>query len=199
MDTVAGRRLRPSPKQLKKLLLWVGFAVVLFLLLMVGSHRLLTQADRKTEMSWQQIRRLVQRQLDLVSELTPLVANAPPEFTKPLRLLKETHQALQQQHGALARSVSVTPDQLRDYEKAQEAMAASVERVLRTGPGVVGSAGRLSHEWVGCYRGTQKLLRAEKERYNVSASAYNRLYGTFFMNWVAEKFHMQGRPLFRKL
>ena len=195
VDILAWRRLKPFPKQLKKFLFGIGSATLLFVFLLFGSRHLLLQADRKTEAPWRQIRRLVQRQLDLVSELTLLVANAPPEFAKPLRLLKETDQAFRQKHEAIAHSTSVTQSQLREYETAHRVMTTSVERVVRTWPGA--SANQFQ-EWLGCYWGVQKLLRTEEARYNVSASSYNRLYGTFFLSWVAEKFKMHNRPTFKE-
>ena len=134
MITVAGRRLKPLPKQLKKLLLWAGAVFVLFLLIVLGSHRCLSRANRKAEAPWRQIGRIAQRQLDLVSELASLAANPPPEFAKPLRLLRQTHRALEQQYEILTRSPSMTQNQLGDYERAYKAMTASVERILRTAP-----------------------------------------------------------------
>ena len=195
MDTLAGRRLKPFPKELKKFLFGIGSAALLFVFLLFGSRHLLLQADRKADAPWRQIRRLVQRQLDLISELMPLVANAPPEFEKPLRLLKETDQALRQKHEAVTHSTSVTQSQLREYETAHRAMTTSVERVVRTWPG---AAANQFQEGIGCYRGVQKLLRTEEARYNASASSYNRLYGTFFLSWVAEKFRMHNRPIFKE-
>ena len=183
-------------KQFKNLLAGTGVVVVLGALSVGGAHHRLTLADRRVEAPWGQIRRLVQRQLDLTSELASLLEGSFPGFKKPLRRLEKSRQQLFEQHRFLR--TRAAQRQLHDYEKAQQEMAADVERVLRVVsdiPSVTEDQRFL--EWVGCYRATQKLLLKEKERYNSLAARYNRSYETFFVHWVAERFKLQNRPIFR--
>lgn len=183
-------------KQLKRILAGTGVVVVFGALLVWGSYHALTLADRRTEEVWRQGRRIIQRQLDLAQELVTLLQGPFPELKKPLGRLESSRQELLGHHRSLA--ARATQGELSTYEKTQQKMTADIERVL----GAVSGTPSVAKDnrflgWVGCYRATQRLLDKEKGRYNSLASAYNRLYGYFFIHSVAEKFHLHRRPLFK--
>ena len=183
-------------KQIKRVLFRVGAVAALLVLLILGCYRLLVWADRRAEISWRQIRRISQRQLDLVSELTSLVKEPFPGLTRPIRQLKDSQERLLESQAALR--APVTQSQLRGHEKSYSEMTTALERIVKTVSDVQPfGRNRPFREWVGHYQGTEHLLTLEKRRYNHLATAYNRIYEAFFVNWVAERFKLQGRPLFK--
>ena len=184
-------------KQIKKVLLRVAAVVVLLVLLMLGSHRLLTRADKRAEASWRQLKRVSQRQLELVPELASLVKESFPGLTRPMRHLKTSHERLLERQAVLR--APITQDQLGGYEKTYSEMTTDLERIVKTVSDVQPfGRSRPFQEWVGQYQGTEQLLTLEKRRYNQLAAAYNRMYEAFFVHWVAERFKLQSRPLFNE-
>ena len=172
-------------------------AALLFLLLLAGSHHTLTKADQRVEASWRQAKRISQRQLDLVAELSTLVKESLPVLAKPLQRLNTSHGRLLKRQMAL--TAPVTQDKLREYEKSYSEMTSDLKRIVRTGSSIQPfENSRSFQEWMGHYQGTEHLLALEKQRYNRLATAYNRIYETFFVNWVAERFELQSRPLWKE-
>ena len=148
-------------------------------------------------MSWHQVKRISQRQLDLVAELSTLVKESLPALAKPLQRLNTSHGRLLKRQAAL--TTPATQDQLREYEKGCSEMAIDLKRIVKTGSGIqpFGKT-RPFQEWMGHYQGTERLLALEKQRYNRLAMAYNRIHETFFVNWAAERFELRSRPLFKE-
>jgi len=191
------KQIKLSAQQVRQFLLIVGSGIAMGILLIWGSHRSLIQAEDRVDESWRQIHRVVQRQIDLVPELITMIKAEFPKFQKPMGPLERSHRTLAQQHNAL-HAPAISQSQLQGYEEAQGEMAVALKRVLGTLPDAVPFKGKAPFQvWLGCYEGTQRLLKEEKGRYNSLAMGYNHLYQRFFVNWVAQRFHLRSRSLFQ--
>lgn len=161
---------------MKKWLIPVGIIVVL-LLLIVSSYNGLVSVQADTKTAWSKVESSYQRRNDLIGNLVKTVQGAADYEKGTLTAVIE---ARSKATSITIDPTNVTPEQMAQFQQAQEGLKGSLSRMLLTVeqyPDLKANQNFL--ELQSQIEGTENRINVERDRFNDAANVYDKKTRSF--------------------
>jgi len=161
---------------MKKWLIPVGIIVVL-LLLIVSSYNGLVSVQADTKTAWSKVESSYQRRNDLIGNLVKTVQGAADYEKGTLTAVIE---ARSKATSITIDPTNVTPEQMAQFQQAQEGLKGSLSRMLLTVeqyPDLKANQNFL--ELQSQIEGTENRINVERDRFNDAANDYDKKTRSF--------------------
>jgi LemA protein len=184
-------------------LLAIGGAVLLALLLTVGSYNSLVSLDQGVQAQWGQVENVYQRRADLVPNLVATVKGAASFEKDTLIAVTEARARVGQISPDALKNATSDPEAFKRFEQAQSQLSSALSRLL-----VVSErypelkATEAFRDLQAQLEGTENRIAVERMRFNEAARAFNTkrdsfptvFLAGFFGDRFHEKTYFQAEP-----
>src|ERR1051325_6937526 len=187
---------------MKKFALGCGglIAVLLLVLLAVGiggcgSYNKIVSLQQGTESAWAQVENQYKRRSDLIPNLVQTVQGAA-NFEKST--LTDVIQARASATQVKIDPANITPEQLQQFEKAQNQLSSALSRLLVTVeryPELKANAN--FRDLQAQLEGTENRIAVERQNFNGAVQSYNTAIRQFPGSLVAGFGHFPAKPYFQ--
>ena len=184
-------------------LLGIGAAVLLAILLTVGSYNSLISLDQGVQAQWAQVENVYQRRADLVPNLVQTVKGAANFEKETLTAVTEARAQVGKVSPEALKNATSDPESFQRFEKAQSQLSSALSRLL-----VVSEqypqlrATENFRDLQAQLEGTENRIAVERMRFNDAARAFNTkrngfptvILAGFFGDRFREKTYFQAEP-----
>jgi LemA protein len=187
---------------MKKFALGCGglIAVLLLVVLAVGiggcgSYNKIVSLQQGTESAWAQVENQYKRRSDLIPNLVQTVQGAA-NFEKST--LTDVIQARASATQVKIDPANITPEQLQQFEKAQNQLSSALSRLLVTVeryPELRANAN--FRDLQAQIEGTENRIAVERQKFNTAVQDYNTAIRQFPGSFVAGFGHFTPKPYFQ--
>ena len=181
-------------------LLGIGGAVLLAILLTIGSYNSLVSLDQGVEAQWAQVENVYQRRADLVPNLVATVKGAADFEKTTLTAVTEARAQVGKITPDALKNVTSDPEAFKNFEKAQGQLSSALSRLL-----VVSEqypqlkATENFRDLQSQLEGTENRITVERMRFNDAAREFNSKRNTFptvmLAGFFGDRFH--DKPYFQ--
>ena len=184
-------------------LLGLGGAVLLAVLLTIGSYNSLVSLDQGVQAQWAQVENVYQRRADLVPNLVSTVKGAANFEKDTLTAVTEARAQVGKITPDALKNATSDPEAFRNFEKAQGQLSSALSRLL-----VVSEqypqlrATENFRDLQAQLEGTENRIAVERMRFNDAAREFNTkrnsfptaMLAGFFGDRFHEKQYFQAEP-----
>jgi LemA protein len=187
--------------------LWVGLGVLALVVVAVGasvaSYNSLVGLDQAVKSQWAEVENVYQRRADLVPNLVSTVKGAAAFERETLTAVTEARARVGQLPAPAAKSVPDDPAAFARFQQAQDALSASLSRLLvvvERYPDL--HATQSFRDLQSQLEGTENRIAVARMRFNEAAQAFNTqrsgfptvLLAGLFGGRFGEKVYFQADP-----
>jgi LemA protein len=181
-------------------LIGIGAAVLLTIMLTVGSYNSLVSLDQAVDAQWAQVENVYQRRADLVPNLVQTVKGAANFEKDTLTAVTEARAQVGKITPDALKNATSDPEAFRNFEKAQGQLSSALSRLL-----VVSEqypqlrATENFRDLQAQLEGTENRIAVERMRFNDAAREFNTKRNSFptvvLAGFFGDKFH--EKPYFQ--
>jgi LemA protein len=183
--------------------LGIGAAVLLAIMLTVGSYNSLVSLDQGVQAQWAQVENVYQRRADLVPNLVQTVKGAANFEKDTLIAVTEARAQVGKVSADALKNATSDPEAFQRFEKAQSQLSSSLSRLLVVAenyPDLKATAN--FRDLQVQLEGTENRIAVERMRFNDAAREFNTkrdsfpttLLAGFFGDRFREKPYFQAEP-----
>ena len=181
-------------------LLGIGAAVLLCIMLTVGSYNSLVSLDQGVQAQWAQVENVYQRRADLVPNLVQTVKGAANFEKDTLTAVTEARAQVGRVSPEALQSATSDPEAFQRFEKAQSQLSSALSRLL-----VVSEqypelkATQNFRDLQVQLEGTENRIAVERMRFNDAAREFNTKRNSFPTTMLAGFFgdRFRTKPYFQ--
>jgi LemA protein len=184
-------------------LLAIGGAILLAIVLTIGSYNSLVALDQGVQAQWAQVENVYQRRADLVPNLVQTVKGAANFEKDTLTAVTEARAQVGKVTPEALKNATSDPESFRNFEKAQGQLSSALSRLLVVSeayPELKATAN--FRDLQAQLEGTENRIAVERMRFNDSAREFNTkrnsfptaLLAGFFGDRFREKQYFQAEP-----
>ena len=184
-------------------LLAIGGAILLAIVLTIGSYNSLVALDQGVQAQWAQVENVYQRRADLVPNLVQTVKGAANFEKDTLTAVTEARAQVGKVTPEALKNATSDPESFRNFEKAQGQLSSALSRLLVVSeayPELKATAN--FRDLQAQLEGTENRIAVERMRFNDAAREFNTkrnsfptaLLAGFFGDRFREKPYFQAEP-----
>ena len=184
-------------------LLGIGAAVLLAIMLTVGSYNSLVALDQGVQSQWAQVENVYQRRADLVPNLVATVKGAANFEKDTFIAVTEARAQVGKVSGDALKNATNDPEAFQRFEKAQSQLSSALSRLLVVAenyPDLKATAN--FRDLQVQLEGTENRIAVERMRFNDAAREFNTkrnsfptmILAGFFGDRFHEKTYFQAEP-----
>ncbi len=191
---------------MKKSAVWllaIGGAILLGIVLTIGSYNSLVALDQGVQAQWAQVENVYQRRADLVPNLVQTVKGAANFEKDTLTAVTEARAQVGKVTPEALKNVTSDPESFRNFEKAQGQLSSALSRLLVVSeqyPELKATAN--FRDLQAQLEGTENRIAVERMRFNDASREFNTkrnsfptaLLAGFFGDRFHEKPYFQAEP-----
>jgi LemA protein len=200
---VGGREGRKEMAKTTVWLLGIGAAVLLAIMLTVGSYNSLVSLDQGVQAQWAQVENVYQRRADLVPNLVQTVKGAANFEKDTLIAVTEARAQVGKVSADALKNATSDPEAFQRFEKAQSQLSSALSRLLVVAenyPDLKATAN--FRDLQVQLEGTENRIAVERMRFNEAAREFNTkrdsfpttMLAGFFGDRFREKPYFQAEP-----
>jgi len=181
-------------------LLGIGAAVLLAIMLTVGSYNSLVALDQGVQSQWAQVENVYQRRADLVPNLVATVKGAANFEKDTLIAVTEARAQVGKVSADALKNATSDPEAFQRFEKAQSQLSSALSRLLVVAenyPDLKATAN--FRDLQVQLEGTENRIAVERMRFNEAAREFNTKRNSFptmiLAGFFGDRFH--DRPYFQ--
>jgi LemA protein len=188
---------------MKKSAVWllaIGGAILLSIVLTIGSYNSLVALDQGVQAQWAQVENVYQRRADLVPNLVQTVKGAANFEKDTLTAVTEARAQVGKVTPEALKNVTSDPESFRNFEKAQGQLSSALSRLLVVSeqyPELKATAN--FRDLQAQLEGTENRIAVERMRFNDSAREFNTKRNSFptavLAGFFGDRFH--EKPYFQ--
>ena len=176
---------------------WIVPLLIVVVLLFLGKNAYngMVTSRNGAEKQWANVESAYQRRADLVPNLVATVKGYAAHEKETLEAVVNARAKATQTKVDLA---SATPEQIAQYQQAQQGLSGALSRLLVTVekyPDLKANQGFLDLQ--SQLEGTENRINTERNRFNEDANSYKTLVEKFPNNLFAGIFGFKAIPLFK--
>jgi LemA protein len=181
-------------------LLGIGAAVLLAIMLTVGSYNSLVSLDQAVQAQWAQVENVYQRRADLVPNLVQTVKGAANFEKDTMIAVTEARAQVGKVSADALKNATSDPEAFQRFEKAQSQLSSALSRLLVVAenyPDLKATAN--FRDLQVQLEGTENRIAVERMRFNDAAREFNTKRDSFPTTFLAGFFgdRFREKPYFQ--